>query len=84
MERPFSAGEVRRAAFQIGDTKAPGPDGFSGCFFKDHWDIVGSSVTSAVLSFLNSGRMLTQINYTHIVLIPKVQSPRSPSDFSTY
>lgn len=58
LERPFTALEVRKTTFQIGDTKAPEPDGFSGYFFYEYWDIVGSSVTSAILSFLNSGCML--------------------------
>lgn len=42
---------------------------------------VGPSVTSAALSFLNYGRLLKEINYTHIALIPKVPSPQSPGDF---
>lgn len=33
LNRPFNACEVRKIVFQIGDSKAPGPDGFSGCFY---------------------------------------------------
>lgn len=33
LNRPFSAHEIHKAAFQIGASKAPGPDGFSGAFF---------------------------------------------------
>lgn len=58
LNRAFRAHELRKAVFQIGDSKAPGPDSFSGCFFKKYWDIVGASINSAVLSFLNSGHML--------------------------
>lgn len=42
---------------------------------------MGPSITSAVLSFLNSGHLLKQINYTHIALIPKIPSPVTPVDF---
>ena len=35
----------------------------------------------AVLDFLNSGNMIPEINYTHIVLIPKVKSPGKISNF---
>jgi hypothetical protein len=31
---PFSADEVRRAAFSIGDFKAPGPDGIHVVFYE--------------------------------------------------
>nr|XP_023915286.1 uncharacterized protein LOC112026812 [Quercus suber] len=53
----FCAEEVKTALFQMGPTKAPGPD--------------GNDVTNAVLDFLNTGLMLPELNYTHIVLIPK-------------
>lgn len=33
LNRVFRAHEVRKAVFQIGDSKAPAPDGFSRCFF---------------------------------------------------
>ena len=36
---------------------------------------------NAVLEFLNSGYMVPKINYTHIVLIPKIKSPEKISDF---
>lgn len=81
LNRPFRAHKVCKAIFQIGDSKAPGPNGFSGCFFQKYWDIVGTSITFAVISFLNSGHMLKQINYTYIALIPKIPSPASPADF---
>jgi hypothetical protein len=38
-------------------------------------------VSHAVLDFLNSGRMLGCINFTHIVLIPKVKNPQYMSQF---
>lgn len=31
--------EVHTAVFQLGDTKAPGPDGLNGLFYRAHWDI---------------------------------------------
>ena len=34
-----------------------------------------------MLDFLNSGIMIPEINYTHIVLIPKVKSPEKMTDF---
>ena len=38
-------------------------------------------MVAAVLNFLNSGIMLPEINYTHIILIPKIKSPERISYF---
>lgn len=77
----FSADEVKTTLFQIGPTKAPTPDGMNALFYQKFWHIVGNDVNNAVLDFLNSGNMLLEINYTHIVLIPKVKSLERMSDF---
>ena len=36
---------------------------------------------AAVLDFLNSGFMPPEINYTHIVLIPKIKNPEKITDY---
>ncbi|KAL2225249.1 UNVERIFIED_CONTAM: Retrovirus-related Pol polyprotein from type-2 retrotransposable element R2DM, partial [Sesamum indicum] len=69
--------EVKEAIFHISDNKAPGPDGYSSCFFKKAWNIVGDQVCRAVLDFFRCGRMLRQLNHTIIALVPK-------SDHSTH
>ena len=77
----FSVDEVKMALFQIGPTKAPRPDGMNALFYQKFWHIVGTDVTHAVLDFLNNGNMLTDINYTHIVLIPKIKSLEKMSNY---
>ena len=72
---PYSAEEVKRALFQMSPSKSPGPDGMTALFFQKFWNIVGTNVTDAVLDFLNCGKMLSSINFTHIALVPKVKSP---------
>ncbi|XP_075640339.1 uncharacterized protein LOC142612100 [Castanea sativa] len=69
----YSAEEIKAALFQMGPTKAPGPDGMNALFYKKYWHIVGDDVIAAILDFLNLGNMISEINYTHIVLIPKVK-----------
>ena len=61
--------------------KAPGPDGYISVFFKEKWEIVGSDVENAVLSFLRSGKLLRAMNTTMITLIPKSNCPQSVRDF---
>ncbi len=79
--RAFSHDEVRRALFEMHPSKAPRPDGMSTLLFQKIWHIVGSNVSHVVLDFLNTGHMLGSVNFTHIVLIPKVASPEFMSQF---
>ncbi|KAL0434455.1 UNVERIFIED_CONTAM: hypothetical protein Slati_2779800 [Sesamum latifolium] len=67
--------DVKEALFDIGEDKAPGPDGFSSGFFKAAWPVIGNEVTAAIQDFFTSGKLLKQINYTLLSLIPKVASP---------
>ncbi len=78
---PYSAEEVRQALFQMHPSKSPGPDGMSCLFFQKYWHIINEDVVGAVLSVLHSGHVLRKINFTHVVLIPKINDPRSVSDF---
>lgn len=48
---------------------------------KKIWHIVGNDVMTTTLDFLNIGNMQPKINYTHIILIPKVKSPERMSNY---
>ena len=76
-----NAEEIKKAIFQMHPSKSPGPDGMIPFFFHKYCHIIGDDVISAVLSFLKSGHLLRKLNYTHIVLIPKIPSPQRISDF---
>lgn len=67
--------EVKRAVFQLGKDKAPGPDGFSGLFFQSCWEVVKDRLVPLVRDFFENGSSLDDINCTNIVLIPKVENP---------
>ena len=77
----FSVDEVKTALFQMGPTEAPEPDGMNAFFHKKFWHIVSNDVTNAVLDFLNTGILLLELNYAHIVLIPKVKYTEKMLDF---
>ncbi|GFZ09700.1 hypothetical protein Acr_21g0002990 [Actinidia rufa] len=69
--RPVLDEEIKAALFEIGDDKAPGPDGYSSCFFKRTWNSTGTDVFLAVKEFFTSGCILKQLNNATIVLVPK-------------
>jgi hypothetical protein len=79
--QPYTSDEVRIALFQMHPSKAPGSDGMSSFFFQKYWHIVGDSVSTAVLSVLNSGKLLRKTNLTYISLIPKKKNPEKMSDY---
>jgi hypothetical protein len=81
LTREFTAPEVELALKQMAPTKAPGPDGMPPVFYQKYWHVVGSDVTKAVLSCLNSGRILNSINHTFITLIPKTKNPERVTEF---
>ncbi|KAK4402846.1 hypothetical protein Sango_1025300 [Sesamum angolense] len=72
--RAVTPAEVKTAVFQISDNKAPGPDGYTSCFFKKTWNIMGDLVCRAVMDFFRSGRMLRQLNHTIIALVPNLSN----------
>lgn len=72
--KPFDHEEVRVVVFQMGPIKAPGPDGMNANFFQKHWHIIGQEVATYVIEVINGDRGMTDLNATHIVLIPKVKT----------
>jgi hypothetical protein len=79
--REFTDLEVDEAIKQMQPMKSPGPDGFSAGFFQSSWTTVKGEVCKTVLNFLNHGIFDKSLNETHIVLIPKIKSPVSVTDF---
>ncbi|XP_013678980.1 uncharacterized protein LOC106383417 [Brassica napus] len=70
----ISSSDCRRCEkeiFSLPRNKMPGPDGYTGEFYRKTWDVIGPYLTRAVLEFFSSGKLLKQWNCTFISLIPK-------------
>ena len=52
--QPYSAEEVKKALFSIGDMKALGTNGLPVIFFKECWHLLGDSLTREVLDAMNN------------------------------
>lgn len=72
LDDSFSEEEVRRAILQMPTDKAPGPDGFTGNFFKHCWGIIKGDLV-ITLNTLHDLRCLNLdlLNSANIILIPK-------------
>lgn len=79
--KPFDVKEIQQAIKQMHLAKAPGPDGMTPLFYQKYWHIVKSGVIDIVLNILNNKVDPTSLNYTNVVLIPKVKNPESPKEF---
>ncbi|GJW45512.1 RNA-directed DNA polymerase, eukaryota, reverse transcriptase zinc-binding domain protein [Tanacetum coccineum] len=81
MVNDVSDQEIKAAMFSINDCKAPGPDGYTACFFKKAWSVIGNDVCLAVKEFFKLGKLLKEVNSTLIALIPKVHHPKLVTEF---
>ncbi|GJT51140.1 RNA-directed DNA polymerase, eukaryota, reverse transcriptase zinc-binding domain protein [Tanacetum coccineum] len=75
MVREVTDAEIKDALFDIDSSKAAWPDGYSACFYKKSWQIVGKELCLAIREFFNSGKILREINATLIALMPKLDTP---------
>jgi hypothetical protein len=80
----FTDEEINFALFQIGPTKAPGPNGFPACFFQRNWGTLKEDIIKSVRDFFAKGVMPDGINDTAIVLIPKIRKPCISERLQTY
>lgn len=81
MVRDITDKEIHDAIFDIGDSKAQGPDGFTAMFFKTTWPIIGEEVCFAVKDFFTNGKLLAKLNATLVTLVQKISNLNKVSDF---
>ena len=72
LELPFTQDEVRRTVLEMPSEKAPGPDGFTGAFFKACWEIIKDDLLAAINNlFQLHSQGFELMNSANIVLLPK-------------
>ena len=69
---PVTIKEIESTVFQLGPSKAPGPNGFPAFSYQEFWQIVKQDVCNSVQAFFHSGSLLKSLNQTYLTLIPKV------------
>nr|GEW74494.1 RNA-directed DNA polymerase, eukaryota [Tanacetum cinerariifolium] len=72
LERYVSKEELKRAVWDCGTDKSPGPDGFTFGFFRHFWSTIEADVFEAVKYFFTNGDIPKGCNSSFIALIPKI------------
>ncbi|GJU36876.1 RNA-directed DNA polymerase, eukaryota, reverse transcriptase zinc-binding domain protein [Tanacetum coccineum] len=72
LESEVSNVEIKRAVWDCGTDKSPGPDGFTFGFYRRFWKIIENDVYDAVKYFFTYGNIPKGCNSSFIALIPKI------------
>nr|GEW97297.1 putative RNA-directed DNA polymerase, eukaryota, reverse transcriptase zinc-binding domain protein [Tanacetum cinerariifolium] len=80
-ERNISMEEVKKAVWDCGMDKSPGPDGYTFGFYRRFWSIIEHDVFEAVQYFFNHEDMPKGCNSNFITLIPKISDAKLAKDF---
>ncbi|XP_026400459.1 uncharacterized protein LOC113296367 [Papaver somniferum] len=81
MDKIPTPDEIKQAVFDLGDDSAPGPDGFSGCFYRHCWDIINEYLIKAIIFCWNTGHIPNGVNSSLIILLPKVTGANTLRNF---
>ncbi|GJX71516.1 RNA-directed DNA polymerase, eukaryota [Tanacetum coccineum] len=81
LEMEVSREEIKRAVWNCGSDKSPGPDGFTFGFYRRYWKIVEKEVVEAVIYFFSHGSFPKGSNSAFIALIPKTPDANMVKDF---
>ena len=81
LSRNVTNGEIKVALSQMHPEKDPGPGGYNAFFFQKNWDTIWDDVCWAIHSFFNSGRVLSEVNHTFVILVPKSSNASHLNDF---
>ncbi|GJZ68307.1 hypothetical protein Tco_0631547 [Tanacetum coccineum] len=73
--------ELKKAVWDYGIDKSPGPDGFTFGFYHRFWSTIQNDVFEAVKYFFNSDAIPNGCNSTFIALIPKIPDANLVKDF---
>ena len=82
LDEPFTEEEIWATIQSLPADRAPGPDGFTGQFYKTCWPIIKTDFITAIV-FLQQGdaRKLELLNSAYLTLIPKKVEALEAKDF---
>ena len=81
LEREVSLVELKRAVWDCGTDKSPGPDGLTFGFYRRFWETIEKDVFEAVKHFFTYGDIPKGCNSSFIALIPKTPDANMVKDY---
>eukprot|EP00253_Pinus_taeda_P007185 PITA_07185 len=81
LDQDVSEEEIKLAAFSMQQDKAPGPDGFTVAFYRNHWDTIKKDFIRMVKNVFQKHKMGVNTKSSHLALIPKDLNPLSFDHF---
>nr|GEY68398.1 RNA-directed DNA polymerase, eukaryota [Tanacetum cinerariifolium] len=81
LERSVTFDEIKRAVWDRGTNKSPGPDGFIFDFIRRYWKVIDKDVVKVVEELFVSSKFPPGSNSSFITLISKTQDAKMVKDF---
>ena len=82
LDAPITEDEVWLTIKNLPADRAPGPDGYTGRFYKSCWQIIKSDLMAAILTLQQGdARKLWLLNSAYLTLIPKKEEAYLPTDY---
>eukprot|EP00253_Pinus_taeda_P011717 PITA_11717 len=69
--------EIKRTIWTLQLDKAPGPDGFTICFYREYWSLIKKDLAKMFRWVQRKGKLGGFTNSTFLALIPKENRPTS-------
>nr|GEU34783.1 RNA-directed DNA polymerase, eukaryota, reverse transcriptase zinc-binding domain protein [Tanacetum cinerariifolium] len=81
LECQVSKEDTKKAVWDCGIDKSPGPDGFTFGFYRRYWKLIENDVVDAVTCFFHQGSFPKGGNSSFIILIPKTANANMVKDY---
>ncbi|GKC47456.1 hypothetical protein Tco_1065178, partial [Tanacetum coccineum] len=81
LEAEVSNEEIKKAVWDCGVDKSPGPDGFTFGFYKRFWSLIEKDMLAAMKYFFHYSRIPKGCNSSFIALIQKTPEAKMVKDF---
>jgi hypothetical protein len=82
LDTPITEEEVWETIKSLPSDRAPGPDGFTGRFYKACWQVIKADLMAAIITLQQGdARGLGLLNAAYLTLIPKKKDALAANDF---
>eukprot|EP00253_Pinus_taeda_P028357 PITA_28357 len=77
LDQEVTKEEIKWSVFSMQQDKAPGQDGFTVAFYRNHWETIKKDLIRMVKNVFLKYKMGNNIESSHLALIPKDSNPQS-------